>query len=334
MKISAIICAYNEEKTIKNVVTTVSDYFFDEVIVINDGSTDKTDEIIRRLPNLHNLKYISLSENKGKGYAMATGINNSIGEIITFIDADLSNLSEEHFSQLITPLFNKEVDMVLGQPTETLINYSVNPFKSFTGQRSVLKEDIFPLVDKMKHSRFGVETLINLHYQANGKKVKYISLNELKHPTKFQKTSVTNATKQFAAEGHEIAITLFKNYDLILNSIMNKLIKEEQKIKTKEIKKQIVADLNEANKIVKESLNDLTDKVLVAKSELKIKISNAPVRAKKTMQTAERNVRNLSGRIAESGKSTLTGTQKRGGEGLKNEIISSSSPSIVYKSKN
>ncbi|MBE9481384.1 MAG: glycosyltransferase family 2 protein, partial [Bacteroidetes bacterium] len=100
MKISAIICAYNEEKTIKNVVTTVSDYFFDQVIVINDGSTDKTDEILRGLTYLHNLKYISLSENKGKGYAMATGVLNSIGEIITFIDADLSNLTEEHFSQL------------------------------------------------------------------------------------------------------------------------------------------------------------------------------------------------------------------------------------------
>ncbi len=246
MKISAIICAYNEEETIKNIVTTVSDYFFDEVIVINDGSTDKTDEIVRGLTDLHNLKYISLSENKGKGYAMATGVKNSIGEIITFIDADLSNLTEEHFSQLVTPIFNKEADMVLGQPSETVINYAVNPFKVLTGQRTVLKSDILPILEKIKSSRFGVETLINLYYKANGKKVKYISLNGLKHPTKFQKTSVTDATKQFAAEGHEIAITLFKNYDLIINSIINKLVKKEQKMKTKEIKKEIVADMNEA----------------------------------------------------------------------------------------
>ena len=441
MKISAIICAYNEEETIKNVVTTVSDYFFDEVIVINDGSTDKTDEILRGLTDLHNLKYISLPENKGKGYAMATGVENSISEIITFIDADLSNLTEEHFSQLVTPVFNKEADMVLGQPSETVINYAVNPFKVLTGQRTVLKSDILPILEKIKSSRFGVETLINLYYKANGKKVKYISLNGLKHPTKFQKTSVTNATKEFVAEGHEIAITLFKNYDLVIHGIMNKLIKEQQKMKTKEIKKQVVADMNEAikldkdieqsiakaaqsaterafagkhysskkikevahtmfsaaaevaeksgsyvkevthgamkgvregintstkkakqtlketetgvkdyskteidktkgesrdiekilistirfaankaNKVVRESLNDLADKAHEAKSEFQIRIKNVPVSAKRKIQYTERDVRNLTGRTVEIGKSTLSGMQKGIKKGLEKEL--------------
>jgi glycosyltransferase involved in cell wall biosynthesis len=44
---------------------------------------------------LPSLKYIELPENKGKGYAMATGIENTTGEIIVFIDADLSNVKEE-----------------------------------------------------------------------------------------------------------------------------------------------------------------------------------------------------------------------------------------------
>ncbi|OQX75410.1 MAG: hypothetical protein B6D61_10450 [Bacteroidetes bacterium 4484_249] len=320
MKISAIICVYNEEGTIKNVVTTVSDYFFDEVIVINDCSTDKTDEILRGLTDLHNLKYISLSENKGKGSAMTTGVKNSIGEIITFIDADLSNLTEEHFSQLVTPVFNKEADMVLGQPSETVINYAVNPFKVLTGQRTVLKSDILPILENISTSRFGVETLINLYYKANRKKVKYISLNGLKHPTKFQKTTVTDATKQFAAEGHEIAVTLFKNYDLILSSIMNKLIKEEQKMKTREIKKQVVADMNKTNKAVRESLNDLADKAHEAKSELQIRIKNVPVTAKKKMQYAERDVRDLTGRSVKIGKNTLSGIQKGIKKGLKKEL--------------
>ena len=311
---------YNEEDTIKNVVTTVSDYFFDEVIVINDGSTDKTDEILRGLTDLHNLKYISLSKNKGKGYAMATGVKNTIGDIITFIDADLSNLTEEHFSQLVTPIFNKEADMVLGQPSETVVNYAVNPFKVLTGQRTVLKSDILPILENISTSRFGVETLINLYYKANRKKVKHISLNGLKHPTKFQKASVTDATKQFAAEGYEIAITLFKNYDLILNSIMNKLIKEEQKMKTNEIKKQIVADLNKANEVVKESLNDLTDKAHEAKSKLQIRTRNIPVIAKKRMQASKKDVKGFSGRTVEIGKSTLSRMQKGIRKGLKKEL--------------
>jgi glycosyltransferase involved in cell wall biosynthesis len=225
-KISAIICVYNEEKTIKEVVTTVCDYFFDEVIVVNDGSTDGTDKILNELLNLPLLKYIALHENKGKGYAMATGVENSTSDIIVFIDADLSNLKEEHFEQLITPVFSNEADMVLGQATETLINYKINPFKSFTGQRAMLKQDVFAILEEMRTSKFGVETLINLHYQAQGKRVKYVMLEGLKHPTKFDKaSSKSRAIKEFVKEGHQIALALFNNFNLLTKIARNQINK-------------------------------------------------------------------------------------------------------------
>ena len=225
-KISAIICAYNEEKTVREVVTTVCDYFFDEVIVVNDGSTDGTDKILTELLNLSTLKYIALPENKGKGYAMATGVENSTGEIIVFIDADLSNLKEEHFEQLITPIFSNEADMVLGQATETLINYKFNPFKSFTGERAMLKKDIMPILEEMKTSKFGVETLINLYFQAHEKSVKYVLLEELKHPTKFDKaSSQSKAVKEFVLEGHQIALTAFNSFKLVTTIVKNQIKK-------------------------------------------------------------------------------------------------------------
>jgi glycosyltransferase involved in cell wall biosynthesis len=225
-KISAIICAYNDEKTISEVITTVYDYFFDEVIVVNDGSTDGMAKILGELKFLPSLKYIALPVNKGKGYAMATGIENSTGEIIVFIDADLSNLKEEHFEQLITPVFSNEADMVLGQATETLINYKINPFKSFTGERALLKKDVLPLLVKMKTSKFGVETLINLYYQAQGKRVKYVMLEGLKHPTKFNKAgSKSRAIKEFVLEGHQIALALFNNFNSLTKIVNNQINK-------------------------------------------------------------------------------------------------------------
>jgi hypothetical protein len=135
-------------------------------------------------------------------------------------------LKDEHFLHLLISVIEDEADMVLGQATETLINYKYNPFKSFTGERVLLKKEILPILDKMKHSRFGVETLINLYYQSEGKRIKYVMLEGLKHPTKFDKTSSSQATKEFAKEGHQIALTIFKNFDLITKRIKNTIAKK------------------------------------------------------------------------------------------------------------
>ena len=225
MRTTAIICAYNEQDTIKSVAITALDYFLDEVIIVNDGSTDKTDEVLNEISKFYDFKYIALPENKGKGFAMATGIENTKSEIILFIDADLLNLKDEHFWHLLIPVIENEADMVLGQATETLINYKYNPFKSFSGQRVFLKEDILPILDKMKHSRFGVETLINLYFQSEGKKIKYVMLEELKHPTKFDKTNTSQAIIEYMKEGHQIAQTVFQNYELITKTIKNTISK-------------------------------------------------------------------------------------------------------------
>ncbi len=223
-RVSAIICAFNEESTIENVIKIVADSnLFNEIIVVNDGSIDATGKIINELKKDFHITDIHLSENKGKGYAMALGVEKSSSELIVFCDADLSDIRGEHFLQLTNPIIKNEADMVLGQATETLINYKINPFKSLTGERALLKKDILPILGDMKTSKFGVETLINLYYQSLEKRVKYVMLIDLKHPTKFNKTNQSQAIKEFVLEGHQIALTAFNNFNLIIKILKNKL---------------------------------------------------------------------------------------------------------------
>lgn len=184
-KIAAINCAFNEENTIENVIKVVAESnLFKEIIVVNDGSSDSTGRIINELKKNIPITDIHLSENKGKGFAMAVGIEKARSELIFFCDADLSDLRGEHFLQLTKPIIENEADMALGHVTETLINYKTSPFKSLTCERALLKKDILPILKDFKTSEFGVETLINRYYQSQGKRVKYVMLVDLKHPAK------------------------------------------------------------------------------------------------------------------------------------------------------
>ncbi|MDZ7635622.1 MAG: glycosyltransferase family 2 protein [Bacteroidales bacterium] len=103
MKTSIIICTYNEEKTIADVLTACCklnpDY---EIIVVDDGSTDNTENILSELSGRYSFRYERLTKNMGKSWAMAHGVEISENEIILFFDADVSNIMKEHFDELLT----------------------------------------------------------------------------------------------------------------------------------------------------------------------------------------------------------------------------------------
>ncbi len=94
LTLSLVIPAYNEEKIIFTNLKKVLSYlkkkkFASEVIVVNDGSKDNTERIIKKNFG-NNLKLISFKENKGKGAALKEGILSSKGKFVIFMDADLS----------------------------------------------------------------------------------------------------------------------------------------------------------------------------------------------------------------------------------------------------
>ncbi|MRR24067.1 glycosyltransferase family 2 protein, partial [bacterium] len=74
MKTSIIICTYNEEKSIGEVLRSVCSLNPEsEIIVIDDGSTDNTLSVVNELAESYRFRYERLKENKGKSWAMAYG---------------------------------------------------------------------------------------------------------------------------------------------------------------------------------------------------------------------------------------------------------------------
>src|SRR3989338_6225463 len=106
MKLSIIIPAYNEEKTIGKILPLVyaasTPGVEKEVIVVNDGRTDRTLYMLNT-GNYGKLKILDLKRNYGKGYAIREGVRSATGDIILIQDADLE-YDPNDYSKLIEPI--------------------------------------------------------------------------------------------------------------------------------------------------------------------------------------------------------------------------------------
>lgn len=98
MKISIIIPIYNEQDSIKALINSLSilmdngDNQIYEIILIDDGSTDKSLEILQsEISNFNNMKIIQLLKNYGQTAAISAGIDNATGDILVIMDADMQN---------------------------------------------------------------------------------------------------------------------------------------------------------------------------------------------------------------------------------------------------
>lgn len=117
-KLSIVIPCFNEEKYIKetvNKVLQISGNYYDicQIIIINDGSTDKTKSILDNLKNNSLIEIINLDLNKGKGFAIQKGFEKVNQEVVLIQDADLE-YDPGDYDKLIKPYVVADADVVFG----------------------------------------------------------------------------------------------------------------------------------------------------------------------------------------------------------------------------
>jgi glycosyltransferase involved in cell wall biosynthesis len=111
--LSVIVPVYNETRTIKQILEKINSVDIDkEIIVVDDGSDDGTEKILRDI-KYNNLKIIHHSSNRGKGAAVLTGLSHANGEFIVIQDADLE-YDPNDYLKLVETIKQDNADIVLG----------------------------------------------------------------------------------------------------------------------------------------------------------------------------------------------------------------------------
>ena len=185
-RVAVIIPAYNEEDRIGQVLEAVAKCsLVDEIIVVNDGSTDKTAQIASSYP----VKLVNRAQNGGKGAAMQSGIKATAAQILAFIDADLIKLTPKHLEDMISPLIGEgNVLMTVGKfkggRLRTDLAQKIVPFIS--GQR-VFRRSFLQGIPDFSRSGFGVEVVITKHAKKIKAPVKEVILRDASQVMKEEK---------------------------------------------------------------------------------------------------------------------------------------------------
>lgn len=184
-RITSIIAAYNEEKTIGPIIDVLKRVpVIEQIVVVSDGSTDRTVDIARS----RNVEVVDLISNVGKGGALYRGLEYIRTDIVLLLDADLVGLEESHVLSLIQPVSEREADVTIGVFEEgrfaTDLAQKIAPLLS--GQRAI-RTDVIQNISDMEVSRYGVEVAMNRYIRKNGVTMKLVKLPGLTHVMKEEK---------------------------------------------------------------------------------------------------------------------------------------------------
>ena len=231
--ISVIIPVYNEENSIKNVIERIPNHRNYEIILIDDGSIDRSVLKIKEIEN-DNIILLQHQKNLGYGAALITGFKNATGNIIITLDSDGQHKPEE-IEKMIKPILQNKADLVIGSRNLGECDYKVPLYTRIgeycvkiciltlfrqrvgnnqSGYRCFRKEILNVLSDNL-FVGMGFSTEFLLECALNDLKILEIpiSINSREHGT-----SYVNLVEIFKSILNCIAIYFLKRFKLKINT--------------------------------------------------------------------------------------------------------------------
>lgn len=203
--IAAIIPAYNEEATIAQVVKPLlASPFLSDVLVICDGSTDRTADLARKAgASVH-----EIPRQGGKGEAMLHALTLTDAPIVAFFDADLLGLTSAHVAQLIVPVLDGSRAMNVGLRDRGPLLTALTRWLPLVAGERAMRRGVIERVPPRYLKGFMVEASLNYYCRSHGLPYGAVKLAGLSIRHKYEKVGWPLAVLQYGQMFFQVATAM------------------------------------------------------------------------------------------------------------------------------
>lgn len=194
--VTAIVPAYNESRRLSAVLSVLCSYDgFNEVIVVDDGSTDDTATVARTFP----VRVVRNEKNRGKAHCMDQAAALADGDILFFCDADVTGLNHRIITDILTPVRDGSLDMFIGMRNRKIYAlHAVMAFVPLLGGERAVRKSLWNSVPAEYKQRFQIEAALNFYAKYYGNGFRMRVFRGLRQTIKEKKYGVWSGLKQRA----------------------------------------------------------------------------------------------------------------------------------------